>query len=183
MAISFSIPTIALPPRSRGSTTRNPRFCQWKSASPALAGIDPYTVPFLRRRSGFPRARGDRPWFCIRHLRHGVLPPRSRGSTQIGRGLHVEVDASPALAGIDRHLAIQIDRPLGFPRARGDRPDSIVVSDDLSALPPRSRGSTQRGEGAALRKLASPALAGIDFYKRHAFSRPGGFPRARGDRP
>ncbi len=60
------------PPRTRGSTWRRRPRARGAGASPAHAGIDPWTAPARPRWCRLPRARGDRPWLAI-------MPESTRG--------------------------------------------------------------------------------------------------------
>ena len=173
----------SLPPRSRGSTCSARPLCRASAASPALAGIDPASSPATFPCGRFPRARGDRPGMEALDGVLPELPPRSRGSTLVARRvLHIAA-ASPALAGIDPLLRQCLDCSIRFPRARGDRPVSMLFLTVRGVLPPRSRGSTPAAVYASEPDAASPALAGIDPNPPITTTRLPCFPRARGDRP
>ena len=47
---------------------------------------------------------------------------------------------SPAHAGIDRHLADRVSEAAWFPRTRGDRPCIRCRAQDMTAVPPHTRG-------------------------------------------
>ena len=111
------------------------------------------------------------------------LPPRSRGWTLVPVGCPDEDQASPALAGMDLLLIVEIPADQSFPRARGDGPASLVHMDNVDKLPPRSRGWTPRPRSLRRGSAASPALAGMDRRVITVPLRPNGFPRARGDGP
>ena len=72
---------------------------------------------------------------------------------------------------------------IGLPRARGDGPFVTLISSDITAASPRSRGWTP---SACLRASATggfPALAGMDPRTRSPCRRGCRLPRARGDGP
>ena len=151
-----------LPPRTRGSTARDPPAHNPPMASPAHAGIDPRLAYIGRVREGFPRARGDRP-----HSPHPgpaglLLPPRTRGSTHSFEWVASTEHASPAHAGIDRCARQTRSSATSFPRARGDRPRARMDDGVKALLPPRTRGSTGGVLPTDGPRAASPAHAGID---------------------
>ena len=47
---------------------------------------------------------------------------------------------SPAHAGIDPPATLPMCARAGFPRTRGDRPGEGVITLDLTAVPPHTRG-------------------------------------------
>ena len=71
----------ALPPRSRGWTSRTDPPGERPAASPALAGMDPMMPSPALAPECFPRARGDGPQAGVARRCKGRLPPRSRGWT------------------------------------------------------------------------------------------------------
>ncbi len=151
------------PPRTRGSTRTALAGSLFARGSPAHAGIDPpVTQPWLPTR-----------W----------APPRTRGSTLHAATTGLLVTGSPAHAGIDPAGTQLHGIRVRLPRARGDRPSTLVGELASKEAPPRTRGSTPVPDELGLRLVGSPAHAGIDP------DMPGGapsmprLPRARGDRP
>ena len=170
-------------PRSRGSTLEATMFDTLSLGFPALAGIDlsaAHQVTELRR---FPRARGDRPSSVPPAVLRQEVSPRSRGSTRRHRLHRPGHRGFPALAGIDPFWAMVNCSPTRFPRARGDRPQTAIISIQSSTVSPRSRGSTFRRIAPARVMTGFPALAGIDLEEHPRPVGEGRFPRARGDRP
>ena len=97
-----------------------------------------------------------------------------------GEGLdHV----SPAYAGIDPRGSLGVRGTPGFPRIRGDRPETSTRCRRRSAFPPHTRGSTEGRKLPLDGMWVSPAYAGID--RRHLLDAAADrrFPRIRGDRP
>ena len=130
-----------------------------------------------------PRVRGDRPSASSpAHSGHSS-PPRTRGSTLFPPWPERPQPVSPAYAGIDRRKERPEAIKLGLPRVRGDRPHSDQSLGRLRPSPPRTRGSTFRLHGAALRRPVSPAYAGIDRPSVTTSIGRLGLPRVRGDRP
>ena len=171
------------PPRMRGSTHARMRGRLHGRVSPAHAGIDLERDTGASRRSGLPRACGDRP-FAARgdHLGH-VSPPRMRGSTcHEPEGL-VIVWVSPAHAGIDLAARVAGGGGDGLPRACGDRPHPHVAVCRADRSPPRMRGSTLYIATGTNHLLVSPAHAGIDPSHSLGGSFVWRLPRACGDRP
>mgnify|MGYP001017099675 CR=1 FL=1 len=172
-----------LPPRSRGWTRPRRLLHADEAASPALAGMDPSAPATSRRRSGFPRARGDGPGAPDRLALLPGLPPRSRGWTRMATHGRGRAQASPALAGMDRWKRCISELLTGFPRARGDGPLLIRSPMDWPPLPPRSRGWTLVTLLGVFQLQASPALAGMDPGDASSVCLACCFPRARGDGP
>ena len=110
------------PPRMRGSTREVVRWFRQTWGSPAHAGIDPGLPGSGKTTMGLPRACGDRPKKVQGHKFSIGAPPRMRGSTRAGQGLPAADAGSPAHAGIDPLELLAEAKPLGLPRACGDRP-------------------------------------------------------------
>ena len=89
----------------------------------------------------------------------------------------------PAHAGIDPANDARRWRDLRLPRARGDRPLTLLSMPPSCPAAPRTRGSTRRTRGRRAAYWGCPAHAGIDLRCTCASPRPSGLPRARGDRP
>ena len=172
-----------LPPRSRGWTPSATSPSLRGDASPALAGMDPDGERRHRWCLGFPRARGDGPTAQSATPVTDELPPRSRGWTRSRTRSERPSAASPALAGMDPPPPHGWTCAHGFPRARGDGPDTPCSSSTGTWLPPRSRGWTRSLAPARWARHASPALAGMDPHPDRPPRRRNRFPRARGDGP
>ena len=55
------------------------RLLERMPGSPAPAGIDRTRSRYQRRRDGFPRTRGDRPFTLIFGIELALVPPHPRG--------------------------------------------------------------------------------------------------------
>ena len=172
-----------LPPRSRGWTYSSLGHSTIVGASPALAGMDPLPDAPGNSRSRFPRARGDGPRTGVTQMATMALPPRSRGWTRPQKLPRQRLAASPALAGMDPVRWSACPQLRRFPRARGDGPVVYGRFASQVLLPPRSRGWTRRRGQAGHRRVASPALAGMDPRLKKGLVPWNSFPRARGDGP
>ena len=154
---------IADSPRSRGWTPWIPDVYLPLLGFPALAGMDPGSIPSRRPAGWIPRARGDGPPSVRLHdLRHTGFP---------------------ALAGMDpMHLA-RLQAIDWIPRARGDGPARHACPGSARPDSPRSRGWTAVAAVIGRHGAGFPALAGMDRSRRAARSARRGIPRARGDGP
>ena len=153
------------------------------SVSPAYAGIDPPTDATPATGICFPRIRGDRPRYTPQSPPAPPFPPHTRGSTpraELGEAL---IRVSPAYAGIDLNGQNVDLAGFGFPRIRGDRPDSPAWALARAMFPPHTRGSTHNAAPLRLTAPVSPAYAGIDRRSSGASRSTCRFPRIRGDRP
>ncbi len=174
------------PPHARGSTPDDVRAVHGTVGSPARAGIDPRREGDTRRIDPgtirLPRTRGDRPLIEAVDRLVKWAPPHARGSTPCSRldrrvyagsparagidpstGQRPQVRrGSPARAGIDRCSPSRGSAPARLPRTRGDRPGPVVPSNEASMAPTHARGSTLEVARLLLRRLGSPACAGID---------------------
>ena len=177
------MPTVWVPPHTRGSTGRLRRGIGLGEGSPAHAGIDRRSWSGSRRRRWFPRTRGDRPGPGYLTGATLPVPPHTRGSTWRRRARASATPGSPAHAGIDPKGESRSATPSGFPRTRGDRPYVDAVNPHMLAVPPHTRGSTATAKAWAEGRIGSPAHAGIDRVFVSARSSTEGFPRTRGDRP
>src|SRR5690606_32097664 len=112
-----------------------------------------------------------------------LFPPHTRGSTASHEAGTGGEGVSPAYAGIDPARACKATSLRGFPRIRGDRPESPVSRQVGLEFPPHTRGSTDDEKLIELLQGVSPAYAGIDLVGSAPSSRVSTFPRIRGDRP
>ncbi len=90
---------------------------------------------------------------------------------------------SPAPAGM---VPTSARRPIGgkrFPRTRGDGPPSSSALAITPRVPPHPRGWSPSGVRGAGPHRGSPAPAGMVPAQRSPRTRPGRFPRTRGDGP
>ena len=74
--------------------------------------------------AGFPRTRGDGPEGRYLWPELAKFPPHTRGWTHAQKVYELELEVSPAHAGMDPHGVARIRRIVGFPRTRGDGPVS-----------------------------------------------------------
>ncbi len=172
-----------VPPRTRGCTVRGRTRAAVPRGSPAHAGMHPRRSAPRASGRGFPRARGDAPRSATGARARTRVPPRTRGCTPRHSDRREPRDGSPAHAGM--HLSDSLGkRPKGwFPRARGDAPPSVFIADNVSQVPPRTRGCTPGGGRLAAAARGSPAHAGMHPTPRGPHRHHYGFPRARGDAP
>ncbi len=109
-------------PHTRGSTHVRAVDMHADRGCPAHAGIDPRAVASRLVVRWLPRTRGDRPFAADLAEIGSEAAPHTRGSTR-GRRAHAgAVLGCPAHAGIDPKITAEINRELGLPRTRGDRP-------------------------------------------------------------
>ena len=121
--IASAVPELKVsPPRMRGSTFAETLPQHAENVSPAHAGIDLVGSGDAGRRTGLPRACGDRPDAVACRRWRRLSPPRMRGSTCRSDAGGAVVVVSPAHAGIDPPGVSWIRSGLGLPRACGDRP-------------------------------------------------------------
>ncbi len=78
----------AAPPRGRGSTQVVSDDARHEHGSPAWAGIDPRQRARERPHIRLPRVGGDRPAITAAQRDELLAPPRGRGSTLLGGGVH-----------------------------------------------------------------------------------------------
>ena len=96
-----------------------------REGSPALAGIDPQVGEQAPADGRFPRARGDRPAACGGHPTSEHMEGTATDIVVVGVPPHevARIADEMRFPGLGRY---------GFPRARGDRPDSTTRSGSLS---------------------------------------------------
>ena len=150
------------PPHARGWTGREMRELPDLGVSPARAGMDRTrgTGGIPTRR--FPRTRGDGPAYREFGGDAGQFPPHARGWTQIAGTGEALLDVSPARAGMDRIEPLYQYIEDGFPRTRGDGPDTWDGWDTNETFPPHARGWTCVSRVWWGRWPVSPARAGMD---------------------
>ena len=170
-------------PRSRGWTREKRQRGRRLMGFPALAGMDPATDLRGMVARGIPRARGDGPGQGPGDSHVPMDSPRSRGWTPIMMRDRAIANGFPALAGMDRRLAVHGVVLAGIPRARGDGPWSSSLSLSTEVDSPRSRGWTPPGRRDPCARSGFPALAGMDPPRRSACASTSRIPRARGDGP
>jgi len=171
------------PPLTRGSTPRQFPPVSERLGSPAHAGIDPPPTYRTSNPTWLPRSRGDRPVSRNRERLNEWAPPLTRGSTPDQPSPARNPAGSPAHAGIDPVVLVNVETLDWLPRSRGDRPLYDHPHPPPLTAPPLTRGSTRRQRIGLLCQPGSPAHAGIDpsrFSCMYLFKR---LPRSRGDRP
>ena len=112
-----------------------------------------------------------------------MFPPHTRGWTTVLAAAGHHPFVSPAHAGMDRTAGSLLAVRIGFPRTRGDGPESYWARSDACSFPPHTRGWTPEVRWIAFHRLVSPAHAGMDLIKMRVNSTMNGFPRTRGDGP
>ena len=132
----------------------------------------------------FPRTRGDGPEPGSEFSPEYTLPPHARGWTDAVAFLGSCPVASPARAGMDPLLDVNLRLLRRFPRTRGDGPPTRILNSTCEMLPPHARGWTSEEPRMGRMGRASPARAGMD--RRKDMDREAAkyrFPRTRGDGP
>ena len=173
----------SVPPPARGWSVHGTSPQANERGSPASAGMVPPLKGPARRRSGFPRQRGDGPEMPVSGWRPSQVPPPARGWSPDWRHSRQSVAGSPASAGMVRTTARSRETSSGFPRQRGDGPLALGAPGPFGAVPPPARGWSSRGSSRRCVTGGSPASAGMvrKTGRRSAIS--WGFPRQRGDGP
>ena len=90
---------VRFPPHSRGWTSIRPPSTFYHYVSPALAGMDRFTVPSGLVTTSFPRTRGDGPLNSRWKRCAPKFPPHSRGWTHRHAIEHVSAHVSPHSRG------------------------------------------------------------------------------------
>ena len=173
-------------PRTRGDGPDPLLIIRDKTEFPPHArGWTPIVAPPVSSRTShrFPRTRGDGPHPAATGTGTTAFPPHARGWTRHRRGHGHRDRVSPARAGMDPLLLWRIAEHLGFPRTRGDGPFGREIGVARSVFPPHARGWTLLPQPGKHAKVVSPARAGMDPGLMCPVSRPGRFPRTRGDGP
>ena len=137
----------------------------------------------LRLRAFPPHARG---WTCIiqpAQLTPEVSPARAGMDPLLDVNLRLLHSRFPARAGMDRLLTEDFSQFAGFPRTRGDGPSPGCESEIATALPPHARGWTRYILRPAGVPTVSPARAGMDPRTEEPARPFASFPRTRGDGP
>ena len=174
---------ILFPPHTRGWTLRGLPLADARRVSPAHAGMDRSLSTTIRLRFGFPRTRGDGPSTYVSESSWLKFPPHTRGWTAPPPAVRKTIFVSPAHAGMD---PVPDPRPScsgGFPRTRGDGPDTSSGCALSPRFPPHTRGWTAAHADAPWNQGVSPAHAGMDLLSCRARGVTCSFPRTRGDGP
>ena len=153
---------------------------------------------------GFPRARGDVPFYKPPSNRTLSFSPRTRGCSGDGESTYWHAIVFPAHAGMFPTLPPRSRTLASFPRARGDVPRSALFAQVKPLFSPRTRGCSIICRGlAAHTSRFSPRTRGCSYAAqrllvvRNVFPAHAGmfrvcysamefkpcFPRARGDVP
>ena len=150
---------------------------------PAHAGMDLDHDSVRSVRSWFPRPRGDGPYARPAAAgAHRVSPP-TRGWTRVEEDALTGVAGFPAHAGMDPSDRSERVAYPGFPRPRGDGPQSTRRSPVVHWVSPPTRGWTLLYYLAGGHRRGFPAHAGMDLAPSMYHCASGGFPRPRGDGP
>ena len=174
---------LEFPPQARGWTVDSVAPPERRVVSPAGAGMD-HQKPILATHSKcFPRRRGDGPAAGTTCWPWRWFPPQARGWTIVRHGSQKRGAVSPAGAGMDPSSYSAQSQQMGFPRRRGDGPQSQKAVSLPKRFPPQARGWTQVGVQGLRHGVVSPAGAGMDPPVPGTVNPSMRFPRRRGDGP
>ena len=170
-------------PRARGCSSFF--FCSsaFLLVFPACAGM------FLARvlRPGqmlcFPRVRGDVPFWQMDARWEDQFSPRARGCSSVHLAQGPLEVVFPACAGMFRRKPRSRCWPCGFPRVRGDVPDTNIDLRFPRKFSPRARGCSRGFRTLKRTHGVFPACAGMFRRGGVCFITWTGFPRVRGDVP
>ena len=149
-------------PRERGWTHAAWRWPDWCRGCPARAGMDPSWALAARPFRRLPRASGDGPTTRLACGVRKLAAPRERGWTPRSVNGHCYSPGCPARAGMDPSSVVNRWPFARLPRASGDGPLPLVLSEGASAAAPRERGWTLFTRYPWLGPLGCPARAGMD---------------------
>ena len=130
---------------------------------------------------GFPRVRGDVPAVMAMNPFIALFSPRARGCSGGDCLIAPKEEVFPACAGMFRSVTVVAVLFAGFPRVRGDVPDSPIFKALPPMFSPRARGCSRGRHRGKPRQQVFPACAGMFLtgfgvtLKATLFS-----PRARG---
>ena len=140
-------------------------------------------LPWARKVSCFPRARGDVPKLFDILTKICAFSPRTRGCSGHGVCHAEDIVVFPAHAGMFRTSVKIMVMSWCFPRARGDVPQPCKKWCQSSTFSPRTRGCSVAEQLRSGQFGVFPAHAGMfrmqDLRETDKMS----FPRARGDVP
>ena len=145
--------------------------------------MGPRTSASPAGKTRFPRARGDGPLGGADSSRAAAVPPRPRGWAPFGVHGRKPDLGSPAPAGMGPARSGPASSSRGFPRARGDGPDTAPKPRSPGSVPPRPRGWALPALDRSRHLRGSPAPAGMGPSSSSQVGSPVRFPRARGDGP
>ena len=136
-----------------------------------------------KRRTGFPRPRGDGPWRPFTVSVSVSVPPPTRGWSLCAVGEQRGRRGSPAHAGMAPFPDAGAPGAARFPRPRGDGPDAQGFNGLANRVPPPTRGWPPEKSEQSVGPSGSPAHAGMAPNTPARSGIPSGFPRPRGDGP
>ena len=174
---------IKVSPRLRGWTFRMALGLDPNRGLPAPAGMDPTCPPRGRAADRSPRACGDGPVRRATPSRADAVSPRLRGWTRSAAVPAHGHQGLPAPAGMDPHSVTRGIWNIRSPRACGDGPDPMILTDAQRKVSPRLRGWTRRVDHRRVRLDGLPAPAGMDPWTGTSSTRTTRSPRACGDGP
>ena len=111
-------------PHTRGCSALNREACSLGAVFPAYAGMFPQLTVHGCAPHGFPRIRGDVPYWVIEQLRKKQFSPHTRGCSHQNRQTPISQYVFPAYAGMFLVDTAPTLHSTGFPRIRGDVPPS-----------------------------------------------------------
>ena len=170
-----------LPPRARGSHVDEASELFGNGPTPACAGITKKAASALQGFGAYPRVRGDHTVEQVDGAVELGLPPRARGSPVVAGLVAPGAGPTPACAGITAGRRHQGAAGEAYPRVRGDHHVYPMNSNSATGLPPRARGSPERGNPVRTCSGPTPACAGITPHGLEAVDGLTAYPRVRGD--
>ena len=170
-------------PHTRGCSYSGPHPFFTKDVFPAYAGM---LLPALTSQApafGFPRIRGDAPWWQDWLGKQGWFSPHTRGCSGSLPLCGMPDWVFPAYAGMLRAFHAHLIPSKGFPRIRGDAPRPPRGSPVDYSFSPHTRGCSLLDIHVHSDPFVFPAYAGMLLIG--TTPQPGyrSFPRIRGDAP
>ena len=127
-------------PHTRGCSSVPKPIIRRKRVFPAYAGMFRIILVEANKMSSFPRIRGDVPMRERVRLWREEFSPHTRGcSAPKPKGVKATI-VFPAYAGMFRIRLRDKESSKGFPRIRGDVPQSPTEAQTLPAFSPHTRG-------------------------------------------
>ena len=139
-------------PRARGCSGLSAGLSEGFRVFPACAGMFPTPTTCSGQVVSFPRVRGDVPWCDAPRVGMCPFSPRARGCSAAPGDTVVIYAVFPACAGMFLGFDADLMLHFGFPRVRGDVPQTASCSPPLRRFSPRARG-------CYLRKRSSEACS------------------------
>jgi len=115
-----------------------------EAGSPAHAGMHPARASSAALPRWLPRPRGDAPSCSAAAWSVRTAPPPTRGCTLYVLQFALNVNGSPAHAGMHPSLVSSRQPYAGLPRPRGDAPVCTIFKMCCDMAPPPTRGCTRR---------------------------------------